>query len=116
MRSRALLSLASLDVLFSLGCGRSAEERHLDAMRDEIESVRQGRDRSDQTNVSDDALDPLVVPQAYTAPAAVRVPPTVVQIGAGDQSVTDDATEADPQDTTPRPTIRVLGLARGDRK
>jgi tol-pal system protein YbgF len=109
MRSRALLPFAPLFVLFTLGCGRSAEERQLDAMRAEIESVRQSRDRADHVDGTREMLEPLVVPQAYAAAAPARVPPTVVEIGSDGQGSLDDASEADPQDTTPRPTIRVLG-------
>jgi tol-pal system protein YbgF len=113
MRSRALLPYAPLFVLFTLGCGRSAEERQLDAMRAEIESVRQNRDQADHVDGTHETPEPLVVPQAYAAPVPARVPPSVVEIGSDGQGALDDASEADPQDTTPRPTIRVLGSTRG---
>lgn len=114
MRSRAFLPLATLVLLLPFGCGRSAEERQLDAMREEIENVRQSRDRADHDPSPRDAPDPpFIVPQAYASATVVRPPPSIVQLGADGQGANDDAAEtADPQDTTPRPTIRVFGSAR----
>jgi tol-pal system protein YbgF len=103
----ALFPLGALVLASVLGCARSAEERQLDAMRDEIDNIRDSRDRADNVTNSQGAAGPsLVVPQAYTSAAPAR-PPSVVQIGS-EGSGNDDA-EADPQDTTPRPTIRVFG-------
>jgi tol-pal system protein YbgF len=115
MRSRAVaFSLLGLVLLAPLGCGRSAEERQLEAMRDEIDKVREGRDRADHAAAPHDAAESsLVVPGAYTSAAPTRPPPPVVQLGEDGPGSGDDAVEADPQDTTPRPTIRVLGSARG---
>src|ERR1700730_13653265 len=108
MRSRALLPFSALPRPPPAGCGRNAEERQLDAMREEIENVRQSRDRTDHAgNAGDTAEPPPVVPQAYASAAQVGPPPAVVQLGA-DGRPGDDTAEGDPQDTTPRPTIRVL--------
>jgi tol-pal system protein YbgF len=117
MRLRALLALSAFALLANFGCGRSAEERQLDSMRDEIDKIREGRDRADHVGIARDAPDPtLVVPQAYTAAAPVAQPPPVLQIGTGGQGPSDDGAEAaDPQDTTPRPSIRVFGSGRGGR-
>jgi tol-pal system protein YbgF len=114
MRQRALLFLPAFVVLANFGCGRSAEERQLDSMREEIDNIREGRDRADHAANSHDTSEPsLVVPPAYTSAAQVRPSPPVLQIGTG---AVDDGTEtADPQDTTPRPTIRVFGSSRGAR-
>src|SRR5258708_6854112 len=113
MTSRAVLPLVPLLLLGSLACGRNAEERQLDAMRREIDNVRQSRDGANQRAVPSDPLDNTpVVPPAYAPAASARPPPAVVQIGGDGQRAGDDAAEADPQDTTPRPTIRVFGSAR----
>ncbi len=113
MRLRALLALQAFALLANFGCGRSAEERQLDSMRDEIDRIRDGRDRA---ATGRDAPDPsLVVPQAYTSAAPMGQPPPVLQIGDGQNGADDSAETADPQDTTPRPTIRVFGSARGAR-
>ncbi|HXN32825.1 MAG TPA: tol-pal system protein YbgF [Polyangiaceae bacterium] len=117
MRLRALLTLPVFALLANFGCGRSAEERQLDSMRDEIDKIREGRDRADHVAIARDAPEPsLVLPGAYTSAEPVGQPPPVLQIGSGGQSMVDDGAEtADPQDTTPRPTIRVFGSARGGR-
>jgi tol-pal system protein YbgF len=107
----ALFALAALVAgLAAPGCGRSAEERQLDAMREEIDNVRQSRDRSDHAanspNTSDSAM---VVPQAYAPGTPAHQPPSVVQLGTDGQAYDEDDPEGDPQDTTPRPSIRVSG-------
>jgi tol-pal system protein YbgF len=115
MTARALLSAAALVLLAPAGCGRNAEERQLDAMRKEIDDVRQSRDRAEHASSSGEMLEPPpVVPQAYAPAPPAAPPPAVVQLGADARGPLDDAAEnADPQDTTPRPTIRVFGSARG---
>jgi tol-pal system protein YbgF len=123
MRSPGSFWLAALAVVTGagFGCGRSAEERQLDAMREEIVRVRENRDRADQMpgtadptpSAHESAGPPLVVPEAYGSGPPVRPPPPVVQLGQDGQGGADDSAEADPQDTTPRPTIRVFGSVRG---
>jgi tol-pal system protein YbgF len=115
MTSRALLPLAIPTLLALIGCARNAEERQLDAMREEIDSVRQSRDRADEPIGSREAPEPpAVIPQAYASASAVAPAPAVVQIGKdGDDASEDGAETSDPQDTTPRPMIRVLGGQRG---
>jgi tol-pal system protein YbgF len=97
MSPRAPMALfapvAGFTLFAAVGCARNAEEKHLDAMREEIDHTRES-------------------PDTYT-PAAKQPPPTVVQIGAeGPTPEEDEAESADPQDTTPRPTIRIQGAAR----
>jgi tol-pal system protein YbgF len=114
MTSRALLPFTALVLLAPVGCGRNAEERQLDSMREEIDNVRQSRDHAAQAGSAGDTEPPLVVPPAYATAAPVGPPPAVVQLGADGRGPLDDSAEsADPQDTTPRPTIRVFGSARG---
>jgi tol-pal system protein YbgF len=113
MRSRALLPFA-VPVLALFGCAHNAEERQLDAMRDEIDNVRQSRDRADESTGSRDTPEPpAIVPQAYASANTVAPAPAVLQLGKEGDNAGDDGPEgADPQDTTPRPTIRVFGGAR----
>jgi tol-pal system protein YbgF len=107
--------LAALALLAGLGCARSAEEKQLDAMREEIENVRQSRDHADEASAGPVTTDgSMVVPQAYTPATPDRRVPPVVQIGNdGPNSGEEDYEAGDPQDTTPRPSIRVLGAGRG---
>lgn len=115
MRHRAILVLAAFVLVAPLGCAGSAEERQMDSMREEIENVRQARDRADHETGPRDVPDPpFVVPEAYASPTWVTPPPSVVQIGAEGEAASEDSAEpADPQDTTPRPTIRLFGSTRG---
>jgi tol-pal system protein YbgF len=118
-RERALVSLLAASLGFgaaaSMGCDHSAEEKQLDSMREEIVRVRESRDRADQTsNANDSTGRQLVLPEAYASEPAPRPPPPIVQLGQDGQG-NDDSTEADPQDTTPRPTIRVFGSMRSGR-
>ncbi len=87
----------------------------MDSMREEIENVRQSRDRADHHESPRDVPDPpFVIPEAYASAPLSAPPPSVVQIGAERETASDDGAEAaDPQDTTPRPTIRLSGTTRG---
>jgi tol-pal system protein YbgF len=118
------LPVVVLPALFALiavlGCAGSAEERQLDAMREEIDNVRQSRDRADQVQpVTNQASKDraMVLPEAYSPPpSSVRPAPSVVQIGTDGPGYAydeDDVDPADPQDTTPRPNIHVAGASRG---
>ena len=114
MRSLALVAVGAMGLLFQLGCGRSAEERQLDSMRDEIDRIREARDHADTTAAPQGTGGTgLVVPTAYaSAPrAAPPPPPATLQLGSGADAA-DDSAEDDPQDPAPRPTIRVFGTAR----
>jgi tol-pal system protein YbgF len=115
MRSRAFLALPAFALVAHVGCGGGAEERQLDSMRDEIDKLRESRDRADHAGSPGDPPGPsLVVPQAYTGAAAVAQPPPVLQLGTDGPTASDEGGEsADPQDTTPRPIIRLFGSARG---
>jgi tol-pal system protein YbgF len=110
-------SLAALAVIAGagIGCARNAEDKQLDAMRAEMEKAREGQDSSDSPPSTRPVSSgpELVVPESYTAPPATPPPPAVVQLG--DDPSSDEAAEADPQDTTPRPTIRVFGSVRSGR-
>jgi tol-pal system protein YbgF len=92
MSSRAPMALfapvAGFTLFVAVGCARSAEEKQLDAMREEMDNVRMSRERGDQ---------------------AKPPPPSVVQIGGDAPTPEEDDADADPQDTTPRPSIRISG-------
>jgi tol-pal system protein YbgF len=100
------------------GCARNAEEKQLDAMRAEIDKTREERDNADAPITPSppptSSGPALVVPEAYTAAPIVRPPPPIVQLGE-DGTDTGDSAEADPQDTSPRPSIRVFGSVRSGR-
>jgi tol-pal system protein YbgF len=109
------VALAGLGVAMGggAGCARTAEERHLDDMREEIERIQVDRDRADQ-----DALR-----QAAGGAEAVEGSP---RVGSPGQTPSSDvraignppeASEDDPDtdDKTPRPSIRVSGSSRGGR-
>jgi tol-pal system protein YbgF len=113
MKSCAFPLLTALFLPLAAGCVRNAEERQLDSMRDEIDSVRENRDRADRVMNSPEWTGPPdSVPRALAPATPLRPPPPVVQLGASGQGDVDDSETADPQDTTPRPSIRVFGSQR----
>jgi tol-pal system protein YbgF len=115
---------------FAVGCGggKSAEEKQLDQLRDELVSVQKTSDKFE------DRLDKLEVDQAekpgdmpknmssvapparsLSAPPMATPPLRVVRIGADgteESSASGETAGAggdDPKDTTPRPVIRIQG-------
>jgi tol-pal system protein YbgF len=88
----------------------------------QLASLEEGIHRD---TVERDRLDPRIDPaaiqmeqqsKAAPAPAPVVMPPRVVALGAGDSDGSSSADAAalngeDPNDTTPRPVIRVVGTA-----
>ncbi len=76
-------------------------------MRSEIDRIAEDRDGANH-----DALAPSVAPALRAPPAAAPLP-SVVQLGPDSPAAVEGADGADPEDTTPRPTIRVLGSGRG---
>jgi tol-pal system protein YbgF len=113
MRSAApAVSLVALVALGGAGCARSAEERQLDSMRAEIDRIQDERDQADRSML---AGDPDSRPGAAPAESRAGAPPPAagrpaVRVGAGDDAQDDEY--ADPEDTAPRPRIRVLGTPR----
>ena len=95
------------------GCARSAEERQLDEMRGEIDHIQEARDRADEVAMGP---TPDSTPASSNAgPPSRSAPPRdltadVVRVGEGDGDPRDDT--ADTEDSTPRPSIRVIGAAR----
>ncbi len=101
-------------IVAGAGCAHDAEEKQLDSMRAEMDKTREDRDKMDKPASHATSAGPeLVVPEAYgSQPQGRPPPPAVVQLGDNGAAV-DDGSEADPQDTAPRPSIRVFGSARG---
>jgi tol-pal system protein YbgF len=101
-----------------LGCARSSEERQLDDMRAEIERVQQDRDQADRETLDPQVADSRTVKIAgipARAPAPSQPPPRVVNVGGDGETQGPDDESADTEDTSPRPTIRVLGSPRAGR-
>jgi tol-pal system protein YbgF len=113
--STIALSLASaaLASVALAGCARSAEERQLDDMRSEIERIQESRDQADRATMEPEAAESKEAPMTTPALAAKAEPADedAVTLGTSRASATDDY--ADTEDPTPRPSIRVLGSARG---
>ena len=120
MRPHALLSAAAgACVLASLiGCARTAEERQLDQLRNEIDRIQEARDRTDRSVLASDTAQPASAPPSSAAAPGVPGPPKpagpdVVRVGTGDgEGLADDS--VDTEDSTPRPSIRVLGTPRSN--
>jgi tol-pal system protein YbgF len=97
-------------------CARTAEERQLDSMREDIDSLQNSRDRSDQNGVgtrSEHSPGSMNSPPPNAANAAnlpSSTPPDREVVQVGGQPGSDDY--ADPEDTQPRPKIHVVGMAR----
>jgi tol-pal system protein YbgF len=113
MRLRTPIIVTALLFGTHLGCARSAEERQLDSMRADIERIQGERDIEAQPSGD---LEPARAPSsAAAAPAPVAPPislppPDVAPGQASDMGEADDY--ADPEDTSPRPKIRVFGSPR----
>jgi tol-pal system protein YbgF len=112
--TRAFLAAVLASALTgALACARPAEERHLDAMREEIDAIQSDRDREARAEPEPAAAD-QAAPMASgpRRPAATQGAPNQGSrtIGSGDDAAEDNGPDTD--DPAPRPTIRVLGAAR----
>jgi len=93
-----------------LGCARTAEERQLESMRAEIDQIQRDRDHEAQP-----PLEPEPEPAAARADGS---PPAPVALAAPREIVVEPSADvepddyADPEDTAPRPKIRVFGSPR----
>jgi tol-pal system protein YbgF len=110
-----LLTLGVLAGTLGAGCARSAEERQLDSMRDEIDRLQHERDTEDEKTgmlASDDERATIAQESARPPePRPVTSAQDAVDIGfEGDSQTADDP--VDPEDPTPRPSIRILGSPR----
>jgi tol-pal system protein YbgF len=92
------------------GCAGAAEERQLDSMRAEIDQIQRDRDREGQPTVDPEPAEPRAAGAPSGAPIGSPVPREVVVVQPNDDVVSDDY--ADPEDTAPRPKIRVFGSPR----
>ncbi len=102
----------------SAGCARSAEERQLDQMRNEIDSIQAERDDADRDAVGSsassapDAVPPGTQPPAGAHPVASPPRPSMTAAAVPlDDSAPDPQGDdyVDPDDPTPRPTLRMSG-------
>jgi tol-pal system protein YbgF len=111
MRVRTLLLVLPFAVAAASGCARTAEERQLDAMRDEIDRIQNDRDR-----ISESDLDERPVPARTSAPPSNPGASMAYSLSTNEAmtpAADDDGDGyADPEDTSPRPRIRVVGAAR----
>jgi len=99
-----------------MACARTAEERQLDQMREDIDRIQAARDRD-----SEEVLHPLVADETPARVAPVRAPPPppsagepapgVVSVGPGSDDRDDEP--PDTEDTSPRPVLRIYGASRG---
>ncbi len=90
---------------FFLGCAGPSEERHLDAMRAEIDAIQKDRDLADDVSHESD-----VAPVGAPAVAPGGPVPAAVTLGSDEDQQGDEAPDVD--DPAPRPAIRVFGAAR----
>src|SRR5580658_4333010 len=114
-RAGALVAAVAV-VSGTSGCARSAEERQLEAMEQDIEQIQHDRDDVDPPQVGPDGVPVTVAASTVAQPPAPRppAPPTTPRDAArtgADEATAEDY--ADPEDTTPRPAIRVVGTPRG---
>jgi tol-pal system protein YbgF len=118
-RAPAALAALVLAAVPLAGCARTAEERQLEAMRDQIEELQTERDRADRETLAPEAADTQsatapdrapVLPQSRPA-ARPPPPPRVVSVG-GEPLDYDDSPDTD--DPSPRPTLRAIGRAIPD--
>jgi tol-pal system protein YbgF len=99
----------ALALAAAAGCARTAEERQLDAMRADIDRIRDDRDHTDEPSLGAEGPG-AAGPPAKPAPPPQAPPPAAPGVRVGDDVDGDDY--ADPDDTAPRPRIRVFGTPR----
>src|SRR5271165_4969148 len=97
------MALAAL--LGGAACAGPSEERHLDAMRAEIDAIQKDRDHADDIAPEPALAQPALPPAAPGSPL-----PGAVTLGTGPGQEPEDAPDVD--DPAPRPALRVLGAAR----
>jgi tol-pal system protein YbgF len=102
---------AGLVLLLPAGCARSAEERQLDSMREEIDRLQHERDQENEraglTADPDEEAPRQQESSRGAGPGQAQQGGDPVNIGFdGDQSVDEPP---DTEDPAPRPSIRILG-------
>jgi tol-pal system protein YbgF len=105
---------AGLVLLLPAGCARSAEERQLDSMREEIDNLQRERDRENEraglmTDPDEQAAHEQGAPRG-TGPGQAQASDPVPIGFEGDPSVEE---APDTEDPAPRPSIRILGSPHG---
>jgi tol-pal system protein YbgF len=115
MRVSRLVVIASATFAFAgvAGCARSAEERQLDSMRDEIDKLQHERDSEDaKTGMLASTDEEAARRQEDATPGSLPPPgpgPDAVSIGFDGEPGQGADDSVDPEDPTPRPSIRILG-------
>lgn len=105
----------SLGGAASVGCARTAEERQLDDMREEIERLQVDRDRANERALHPEPTAEGTSRVSPSSPAAPPVAPAPADVRSlGDPSDPGDEIP-DTEDKTPRPSIRVIGSWRSGR-
>jgi tol-pal system protein YbgF len=97
---------------FGGACARTAEERQLDTMREEIQELQQAQDR-ENAHASDDSAKPATPVAIQQPPPPPSISASALTLGGGEQVPVAPDDGADTEDTAPRPSIRVVGAARG---
>jgi tol-pal system protein YbgF len=122
----SLLGFALAPLLAGCGGGKSAQEKQLDELRDELSHVQQTSDRFEERlgklelDEADSKGDTPPAPSAQLPPARSKAAPVatpplrVVRIGPDGAEETAASSEtasdaSDPNDTSPRPVIRIQG-------
>jgi tol-pal system protein YbgF len=108
-RLAAACALASVGAASLAGCARSAEERQLEAMRDEIDKLQRDRDTEDRKTglLASEEAEVRAQASGRAAGPDQGAPSDAVTIGVDGVPAADD--DVDPEDPTPRPSIRILG-------
>jgi len=105
-----LVPAAVVWLVGAAGCARTAEERQLDAMRADLDRMQHEQDHVDTASIAPEAAEPRSVPARASVATPPAPSPSVVRMGTNDEPISDDY--EDPEDTSPRPKIRVLGTPR----
>src|ERR1700677_4277447 len=125
----ALVALLALPLVASGILGCAGEDKQLDGMRAELDAIETSRDEADRKAAlgpeDEDTVAPAAkakgVGSAQPSAMASAPPPPAAPIGAPPRDVTlgafDEAPEeyADTEDSSPRPSIRVVGSPRAGR-
>jgi len=108
-----VLGLVSIGLTLP-ACARTAEERQLDEMRDEIDRIQVARDRDAVRVLHPEVADEVPSATASAAPAAA-IPIALSPVVSLEQDPETGVAEAppDPEDPAPRPVIRMFGSVRG---
>jgi tol-pal system protein YbgF len=112
----SLLAPAILLAVFGGCAGCAGEDKQLDSMRSELDQIASSRDEADRKAMLPEDGPPETAPpnnSVSSAPPGGPRSPREVTLGGVDGFVSED--DADTEDSSPRPTIRVIGATRPGR-